>query len=165
MPPPLDTAGTTLVVGHSHDPSSDDALAVALDLGRRLRAQLHVVHVIGTGDYPIDIDAGDWEERGRQALAEQRRRVERVLVGSRLRWTYETRRGDPAVELARAAEEHDALLIVVGTRGEGMRMALPRLIEPSVSHEPAGRGDVRLRSVLTVLGFQRYRPIPLDDAR
>jgi nucleotide-binding universal stress UspA family protein len=134
MPPPLDTAGTTLVVGHSHDPSSDDALAVALDLGRRLRAQLHVVHVIGTGDYPIDIDAGDWEERGRQALAEQRRRVERVLVGSRLRWTYETRRGDPAVELARAAEEHDALLIVVGTRGEGMRMALPRLIEPSVSH-------------------------------
>jgi hypothetical protein len=55
--------------------------------------------------------------------------------------------------------------MVVGTRVEGMRMALPRLIEPSVSHEPAGRGDVRLRSVLTVLGFQRYRPIPLDDAR
>ncbi|MDT7649454.1 MAG: hypothetical protein QOI36_860, partial [Pseudonocardiales bacterium] len=80
MPSTLDTAGTTLVVGHSHDPSSDDALAVALDLGRRLRAQLHVLHVIGTGDYPIDIDAGDWEERGRQALAEQRCRVERVLV-------------------------------------------------------------------------------------
>jgi nucleotide-binding universal stress UspA family protein len=109
MPSTLDTAGTTLVVGHSHDPSSDDALAVALDLGRRLRAQLHVLHVIGTGDYPIDIDAGDWEERGRQALAEQRCRVERVLVGTGLRWTYETRRGDPVVELVRAAEEHDAL--------------------------------------------------------
>lgn len=39
-----------------------------------------------------------------------------------------------AVELARAADDHDALLIVVGTRGEGLRVAILRLIEPSVSH-------------------------------
>jgi nucleotide-binding universal stress UspA family protein len=129
-----DDAVTTLVAGHSRDPSSDHALVVAVDLGRRLHARLHVVHVVDIGDYPIDIDAADWEERGQQELAAQRDRVERILAGAGLGWTYEARRGDAAVELARAAEEHEALLIVVGTRGEGLRVAIPRLIEPSVSH-------------------------------
>jgi nucleotide-binding universal stress UspA family protein len=123
-----DDAVTTLVVGHSRDPSSDHALAVAADLGRRLHARLHVVHVVDIGDYPIDIDAADWEERGQQELAAQRVRVERILADAGLGWTYEARRGDPAVELARSAEEHDALLIVVGTRGEGLRVAILRLI-------------------------------------
>jgi nucleotide-binding universal stress UspA family protein len=129
-----DDVGPTLVVGHSRDPSSDHALAVAADLGRRLDARLHVVHVVDIGDYPSDIDAADWEERGQQELAAQRARVERTLADTGLGWTYEARRGDPAVELARAAEEHEALLIVVGTRGEGLRVAITRLIEPSVSH-------------------------------
>ena len=129
-----DDAVTTLVVGHSRDPSSDHALAVAADLGRRLRARLHVVHVVDIGDYPIDIDAADWEEQGQQKLAAQRNRVERILDDTGVGWTYEACRGDPAVELARAVEEHDALLIVVGTRGEGLRVAILRLIEPSVSH-------------------------------
>ena len=129
-----DDAVTTLVVGHARDPSGDRALAVAADLGRRLHAGLHVVHVVDVGDYPIDIDAADWEERGRHELAAQRGRVERSLADSGVAWTYEVRRGDPAMELARAAEENDALLIVVGTRGEGVRVVIPRLIEPSVSH-------------------------------
>lgn len=106
------------------------ALAVADDLGRRL----HVVHVVDIGDYLSDIDAADWDERSQQELAAQRDRVERTLADTGLSWTYEARRGDPTVELARAAEEHEALLIVVGTRGEGLRVVIPRLIEPSVSH-------------------------------
>lgn len=51
------------------------------------------------------------------------------------------------MELARAAEDHDALLIVVGTRGEGLRAAILRLIEPSVSHRVINRQD---RPVLVV---------------
>jgi nucleotide-binding universal stress UspA family protein len=49
-------------------------------------------------------------------------------------WTYEARHGDPAKVLCTAADEHDALLIVVGSRGEGLRRALGRLMDPSISH-------------------------------
>jgi nucleotide-binding universal stress UspA family protein len=127
-------ATTTLIVGYSNDAAGDHALAVAADLGRRLPARIHVVHVVDIHDYPVDIDTAGWEEQCRQELAEQRGRVAHMLTDLELDWTYEARRGDPAAELAQAAEEHDALLIVVGTRGEGLRLVIPRLVEPSVSH-------------------------------
>jgi nucleotide-binding universal stress UspA family protein len=124
----------TLVVGHGRDPASDFALATAVDFARRLGGDLHVVHVIETKDYPADSDAADWEQQGAAAVAEQRRRVEARLRDAGVPWSYEDRRGDPARELADAATERHALMIVVGTRGEGVRQALSRLIEPSVSH-------------------------------
>jgi nucleotide-binding universal stress UspA family protein len=124
----------TLVIGHSRDPSSDFALATAVDLARRLGGRLHIVHVLEIEDYPADSDAADWGQRGAAALAEQRRRVEARLRDAGVPWTYEDRRGDPARELAEAATERHALMIVLGTRGEGVGQALSRLIEPSVSH-------------------------------
>ena len=69
----------TLVVGHSQDPSSDYALAAAVDLARRVGGRLHVVHVVETKDYPVDSDAADWEQQGAAVIAEQRRRVEARL--------------------------------------------------------------------------------------
>jgi nucleotide-binding universal stress UspA family protein len=145
----VETGGTTstLVVGHSQDPSSDFALAAAVDLARRLGGRLHLVHVIEIGDYPVDSDAADWEQQGAAVIAEQRRRVEARLADAGVPWSYEDRRGDPASELAKAATEQRALMIVVGTRGEGARQALSRLIEPSVSHGVIGRQD---RPVLVV---------------
>jgi nucleotide-binding universal stress UspA family protein len=131
---PNDTATATLVVGHCNDPIGDHALAVAADMGRRLPARLHIVHAIETSDYPPDSDAADWEEQCQRELSEQRERVELLLTDAKLSWTYELRRGDPATELAKAAKEQDALLIVVGTRGEGLRTVVLRLVEPSVSH-------------------------------
>ncbi|WP_219416927.1 universal stress protein [Pseudonocardia nigra] len=128
------TVEPTLVVGYGRDPSSDHALLVATDFARRLGARLHVVHTVCLADYPVDPDAWDWEEQGAAGLAEQRRSVARLLGDTDVAWSYEDRRGDPACELARAAAEHDALLIVVGTRGEGLRRALARLVDPSVSH-------------------------------
>jgi nucleotide-binding universal stress UspA family protein len=124
----------TLVVGHGQDPSSDHALLAALDLARRLGARLHVVHVIDLNDYPVNIDAPDWEERGAAAVAAEQRHVERLLTEAPVPWTYATRHGDPVKVLCAAADEHDALLIVVGTRGEGLRRALGRLMDPSISH-------------------------------
>lgn len=150
-----DGAAATLVVGHSDDPTGDHALVVAADLGRRLHARLHVVHVIEAGDYPADSDAADWEAGAWQQLAVQRRRVEQMLTETGLPWSYETRRGDPASVLAAVAEEHDVLLIVVGTRGEGLRVVIPRLIEPSVSH---GLIRCQPRPVLIV-------PAPATDSR
>jgi nucleotide-binding universal stress UspA family protein len=92
------------------------------------------VHVIEIEDYPVDSDAADWEQRGAATVAEQRRRADARLRDTGVPWTYEDRRGDPARELAEAATERHALMIVLGTRGEGVRQALSRLIEPSVSH-------------------------------
>jgi nucleotide-binding universal stress UspA family protein len=127
-------ADPTLVVGHGQDPSSDRALLTAIDLGRRLGGRLHVVHVIDLHDYPINVDAPDWEERGAAAVAAEQRHVQRLLAGAPVPWTYEARHGDPAKVLGSAADEHDALLIVVGSRGEGLRRALCRLVDPSISH-------------------------------
>jgi nucleotide-binding universal stress UspA family protein len=128
----------TLILGHGRDPSSDHALTVAADLGRRLGARLHVVHAICLEDYPIDPDAADWEEQGAAAVAEERRHVEHLLADAPLQWSHEARRGEPAAVLTRAADEYDALMIVVGSRGEGLRRALARLADPSVSHGVIG---------------------------
>jgi nucleotide-binding universal stress UspA family protein len=68
-------AEPTLVVGHGQDPSSDHALTAAVDLGRRLGGRLHVVHVIDLNDYPVNIDAPDWEQRGAEAVAAVARSV------------------------------------------------------------------------------------------
>jgi nucleotide-binding universal stress UspA family protein len=124
----------TLVVGHGQDPSSDHALHAAVDLAHRLGGRLHVVHVIDLHDYPINVDAPDWEQRGAEAVAAEQRHVESMLVDAPVPWTYEARHGEPAKVLCTAAEEHDALLIVVGSRGEGLRRALGRLMDPSISH-------------------------------
>jgi nucleotide-binding universal stress UspA family protein len=124
----------TLVVGHGQDPSSDRALHAAVDLAQRLGGRLHVVRVIDLHDYPINIDDPDWEQRGAEAVAAEQRHVEGMLMDAPVPWTYEARHGDPAKVLCTAAREHDALLIVVGSRGEGLRRALGRLMDPSISH-------------------------------
>lgn len=67
---------TALVVGFDRDDVSRAALGVAADLAARLAA----VHVVNLGDYPVSIEAPDWEEQGRRMLAEERRSVEPALV-------------------------------------------------------------------------------------
>lgn len=123
-----------LVVGYGEDEPGDRVLAVAVDLARRLRARVHVVHVFDLHDFPSDSDAADWEEHGAAAVDEHRRHAEGALAGTGIGWSFETCRGDPAAELALRAAERDALMIVVGTRGEGLRPAMSRLLTPSVSH-------------------------------
>jgi nucleotide-binding universal stress UspA family protein len=140
-------ATPTLFVGHGRDPSSDHAVTVAADFARRLGARLHVVHAICLDDYPTDPDAADWEEQGAAAVAEQHRHVEELLADIPVQWSYEARHGEPSAVLARAADEHDALMIVVGTRGEGLSRTLARLTDPSVSHGVIGH---QRRPVLVV---------------
>jgi nucleotide-binding universal stress UspA family protein len=105
---------TSLVVGHSRDSASQEALRVARDLARRLNACLHVVHGIDLGDYPIDPDAADWEEQGERTLAEERDQVETALGTCPQGWTYSATRGDPVSLISAAAEDNDALMIIVG---------------------------------------------------
>jgi nucleotide-binding universal stress UspA family protein len=109
--------------------------------------------VLEAEDYPADPDSADWEQQAQQTLTQHRDHVERMLADTHVSWDYEVRRGNPASELAKVAEEHDALLIIVGSRGEGLRTALSRLIQPSVSH---GTIQVQHRPVVVV-------PLPQPD--
>ena len=79
---------TSIVVGHSRDPASQEALRVARDLAERLEARLHVVHGVDLGDYPINPDAADWEEQGERTLAEQQDQVQTALATCPQGWTY-----------------------------------------------------------------------------
>lgn len=128
-----DPSGTSLVVGHDRHPAADAALRVAVDLARRLRADLHVVHGVDLFDYPIDPDAADWEQQALAALAEQRRRVHAALADFPLAWTYQAGHGSPAGLLGRVAEETAALMIIVGSHGEGPGATFERLLAGSVS--------------------------------
>lgn len=126
-------ARTNLVLGHGRFPASDEVLAVAADLACRLHADLHVVHSIDLFDYPIDPDLPDWDSRARDALDEQRLRVEHALAEAPGSWTYHAGRGDPAEMVIAVAEETDALMIILGSRGEGLAAAFERLLSGSVS--------------------------------
>lgn len=123
-----------LVLGHDRHPRSAVALRVAADLATRLGAELHVVHGIDLADYPIDPDAADWEQQARRAIDDQQQQVAAAFADRDTGWSYHAWRGDPVELLITVAEETDALMIIVGTRGEGPSTVLDRLFERSVSH-------------------------------
>lgn len=131
---PTGTNPTTLVLGHGRDPASAHALRTAADLSQRLHAHLHVVHGVNLDDYPIDPDGADWEQQTQRALDEQRRQVNEALAGTGRGWTYHASRADPVRLITAVAEEHHALMIIVGTRGEGFGATMERLLGGSVSH-------------------------------
>jgi nucleotide-binding universal stress UspA family protein len=140
-------SGTTLVVGFDRSPEARAALACAAEVGTRLGAHLHVVHAVSLDDYPIDPDVGDWEGQARRVLAEERTDLVAILDDHPCGWSYVAGRGDPVRLLTQRADEHDAMMIVVGTRGEGLRGAVHRLLGPSISHGLIGRAH---RPVLVV---------------
>jgi nucleotide-binding universal stress UspA family protein len=134
LPRPLDAHHrAALVVGHDRFPESDHALDTAASLAGRLQAFVHVVHAVCLDDYPADPDAADWDEEAADVLDAQRRKVESLLQGRVPGWRYHTGRGDPVALLAAVADAHDALMIVLGTRGGGVTVALSRLLDQSVS--------------------------------
>jgi nucleotide-binding universal stress UspA family protein len=131
--PPAGRPDGSVVVGVDRDEVGRAVLPVAVDLGRRLRARLHVVHVVDPGDFPVDPDDPGWEEQGARTLAAEREDVRRTLAGYEWGWSYQTWYGDPATTLAAVAETHDALLVVVGRHAAGLPEVVHRLTGGSVS--------------------------------
>ncbi|HET6873771.1 MAG TPA: universal stress protein [Acidimicrobiales bacterium] len=123
-----------LVVGFDRSAASRAALETAAELGRRLGAEIHVLHAIDLADYPVDPDADDWETQAAKSLEEERGIVAAALAGYPHGWFYSALRAEPAEALNRVAERVDALMIVVGVRSHGWRHLFERLAGPSVSH-------------------------------
>jgi nucleotide-binding universal stress UspA family protein len=136
-----------LVVGYTDDQQGATVLRTVAALAHRVGAEVCVVHGIRLGDYPTDPDSTDWEEKGQHRIEAHRETVRRAMAEEGVRWTYQASRGDPAMALRRSAEEHDALMIVVGSRGEGPGAMAQRILEPSVSHRLIAR---QARPVLVV---------------
>ncbi len=137
----------SMVLGYDRTPESRNAFDVTLDLGARLMAFLHVVHAIDLRDYPIDPDSADWEAKAAATLAEERKIATGLLRQYPWGWSYLAGRGDPARLLMSVADDHDALMIVVGSKGEGLHVLVERLISPAVSHRLIERAK---RPVLVV---------------
>lgn len=69
---------------------------------------------------------------------------ELALAGTGIAWSFELRYGDPATELARAGDDHDAACIVVGRHGH---RPLARLLLGSVTDRLVHHAD---RPILVV---------------
>ena len=124
-----------LVVGHDRRPYSQRALAVATDLAAGLNAYLHVVHILDLDDYPIDPDMPGWEEHAAAVIAREKDQVSTALSGRLTDWTFAVDRGERVSRLTSVADECDALMIIVGTHGDGLGAALGHLLRgTSVSH-------------------------------
>jgi nucleotide-binding universal stress UspA family protein len=128
----------SLVVGHDRHPGSRRVLEVAADLAARLNAHLHVVHAVDLSDYPIDPDSPDWEDRAASVLTADRDDVREQLAARSGGWTYHAGRADPVHLINAVADECDAVMVVVGTRGSGPRATVQRLFDGSVSHKLIG---------------------------
>ncbi len=120
------------------DGSEDATLAAraANDLSGRTGAELHVVHVwqdlrppnlpaAAVGEYLRAYE--EWEQEARELLEEQAEHLR--STGGTVADVY-LRNGQPAEEIAALAEELDAELVVVGSRGLG---TVKRLVVGSVS--------------------------------
>lgn len=124
-PEPLRIDGPrTVLVGYDRHAASHRALIVAAGLARALAATLVVLHVVDVEDYPVDPDSDDWETAAKRTIDEERHDAERLLADAGVQWTFETARDEPVRALARSADDHDALFIVVGASGRGVAQRL-----------------------------------------
>jgi nucleotide-binding universal stress UspA family protein len=112
-----------LVVGYDPHPASRAALVFAGDLAGALNVPVHVVHVVAGPDAAEgDVDL-------------ERQRVADALAGTDLQWTYHRITGDPAEVLVEAADEHSALMLVVGRPETRVEATLGHLVTGSVARK------------------------------
>ena len=140
----------TIVVGYDGTAPAENALRRAAEYARALAARVVVVSVapplplpeVGAAGafgllpystYPAG-DAGRAAERDEQLWGQHRERVQALFAEADLHVDFVGVAGEPAEELVDAAEQHQAQLIIVGTREPGF---LERLLGGSVSQDVA----------------------------
>ena len=125
----MTAADRHIVVGYDHGQASRHALDVAAALALDLNAHVHVVHVLDLSDYPVGPEEPEWEESALLRLAEEGEEAARQLQAWAGEWSYHLERGEPVEALCWVADQHEALMIVVGSGGQKGRVVLHRLLE------------------------------------
>lgn len=106
----------TVVVATDGSASVQRAIDVALDLAESFDARVHALSVIDAGEVessPEEVRAdfrAALETHAKEALVDVRKRAARDIV-------TEAREGRPAAEIPAYAEECDADVVALGTRG------------------------------------------------
>ena len=148
----MSRAPKTVVVGYDGTAPAERALQRAVEYARAFAAKVVVVSVaapqplaeVGAPGafgllpyyaYPAG-DPGQVVERDEQLWEQHRERVQRLFADADLQVEFAGVAGEPAQELVDAAEQHQAALIIVGTREPGF---LERLLGGSVSQDVARR--------------------------
>ncbi|WP_276255662.1 universal stress protein [Halomontanus rarus] len=133
----------TVVVATDGSESVTRAIDVALDLAARFDADVHALSVIDAGE--VDASPAQLREELTAALethAESALATVRNRAGPGI--TTAVREGRPAPEICEYAREHDADLIVTGTRG---RHGENRLLLGSVAERVVRTSPVPVLSV------------------
>jgi nucleotide-binding universal stress UspA family protein len=115
-PPPL--AGSTILVGHDGSPAARLALEWAVELSRAVQAKVIAAYV--------------WQANASEVRPALHDRLVQEATASIEAWAAEISaevqpieiEGEPRMELVKLAERHDAGLLVVGRRGQGVIRAL-----------------------------------------
>jgi nucleotide-binding universal stress UspA family protein len=148
----MSRAPKTVVVGYDGTAPAERALQRAVEYARAFAAKVVVVSVaapqplaeVGAPGafglvpyyaYPGG-DPGQVVERDERLWEQHREHVQRLFVDADLQAEFAGVAGEPAQELVDAAEQHQAELIIVGTREPGF---LERLLGGSVSEDVARR--------------------------
>jgi nucleotide-binding universal stress UspA family protein len=134
-----------IVVGYDETDASQRALERAAELGRAFGARLVVASVAhrSVANAPRAGGAVDPSDTPADRV-EELRQAERYLAEQDLDAEFVPALGDPADTIVAVAEEHDADLIVVGTREPNI---IERLLGQSVSQSVAHKSH---RDVLIV---------------
>jgi nucleotide-binding universal stress UspA family protein len=143
-----------ILVGVDGSPQSTEACHLAIELARGYNATLTALHVAVPIPPSRSLSPADYiraEDAARTRGADLLKAVG-TLTGGLVPFAAELEFGDPATAICRRAQELDADLIVVGSRGLG---TLSRLLLGSVSSAVAQRAPC---SVLVVR--QRGTPAP-----
>jgi nucleotide-binding universal stress UspA family protein len=138
----------TIVVGYDGTRAAERALSRAADLARAFASRVIVVSV-AAADPITELPVGAFglapygypppsvtEQPTEDPWEEHRGRVVAFLTQEGVAHAFAPSVGRPAEEIVQIADEHDADLIVVGTREPGF---VQRLVGASVSHGVARR--------------------------
>jgi nucleotide-binding universal stress UspA family protein len=120
---------------------ADDAAETAFDLARTMNASVHVVCVVEQGplgSVHLPGDAASAEDVFEERAEEFVDRLEERARDRELEATTEVRQGVPVREILEYADEIDADVIVMGTRGRG---GISRMMLGSVTDGVTRYGD------------------------
>lgn len=155
------------VAASTPDRVLDEAVAIAHDLGAPLACVYVDESRVPIGEAPggrvvtAPVAASGFNEpegeKLRPELAVIAERVVARAAPANVTVTHHTRAGDTVTALARFAVEHDARLIVVGTRQPGVRASLSLLLAGPVASRLARRQPVPV----LVVPLHTRSPLPL----